>query len=153
MGRDRPRVPERAHPGRVPGVLGRRHRTAPPGPGLQGTRVPARRDRPRWPGCRAEEAEERWGDSAQWAQYAERAAEMTPEDWEAVAAATDALNADLAAAKRAGTAPGSDEANALTERHRAYYDAIVPGLAAWLREVVFANAEAHGIDPESARWE
>ncbi|MFH8628705.1 MerR family transcriptional regulator [Streptomyces lydicus] len=128
-----------------------------------------------------EEAEKRWGDSAQWAQYAERAAEMTPEDWEAVAAATDALNADLAAAKRAGTAPGSDKANALAERHRAllstyfdcthamqaclarryvddpqfavYYDAIVPGLTAWLRDVVFANAEAHGIDPESARWE
>lgn len=43
-----------------------------------------------------------------------------------VATETDALNADLAAAKRTGVAPGSAEANTLAERHRAllsrYYD-------------------------------
>ncbi|WP_051797617.1 MerR family transcriptional regulator [Streptomyces sp. NRRL S-337] len=134
-----------------------------------------------WQPARVEEAEERWGDSAQWAQYAERAAEMTPEDWKGVAVATEALNADLAAACRAGVAPGSAEANVLAERHRAlistyfdcphprqvcigrlyvsepgyaeYYDALAPGLTVWLRDAIFANAETHGVDPESATWE
>ncbi|WP_329625003.1 MerR family transcriptional regulator [Streptomyces sp. NBC_01255] len=134
-----------------------------------------------WLPAWVDEAEERWGDSAQWEQYAERAAVMTPEDWREVAAATDALNADLATAQRAGVVPGSDEANALAERHRALlsgyfdcthamqvcigrmyvsepgytesYEALAPGLAGWLRDVIFANAEAHGVDPESAVWE
>ncbi|MFI9050691.1 MerR family transcriptional regulator [Streptomyces sp. NPDC053427] len=134
-----------------------------------------------WQPAWVEEAENRWGDTAQWAQYAERAAGMTPEDWKRVAATTEALNADLAAAQRAGVAPGSDAANALAERHRAllstyfdcthamqaclgrtyvsdpgyteYFDAVAPGLTVWLRDVLFANAEAHGVDPESARWE
>lgn len=133
--------------------------------------------RPSW----AEEAGERWGGSAQWAQYAERAAGMTPEDWKEVAAETGALDADLAAAKRAGVVPGSAEANALAERHRAllsrhfdcthsmqvcigrtftadprfsgHYDAFAPGLAAWFHDVIAANAEARGIDPRSAEWE
>ncbi|MEU4835755.1 MerR family transcriptional regulator [Streptosporangium sp. NPDC023615] len=134
-----------------------------------------------WRPALAEEAEERWGDSAQWAQYARRAAAMTARDWQEVMAATEALNADLAAARRAGVAPGSDEANALAERHRASiagyfdcthamqaclgrtyaddpgyagtYDALEPGLAVWLRDVIFANARVHGVDPESATWE
>ncbi|WP_438485238.1 MerR family transcriptional regulator [Streptomyces sp. S186] len=127
-----------------------------------------------------DEAEERWGDTAQWAQYAERAAAMSPEDWKEVAATTDALNTDLAAARRAGVAPGSDEANALAERHRAllsryfdcthamqvcigrqfvddpryaeYFDTFAPDLTRWLRDVIFANAEAHGVDPETSTW-
>ncbi|WP_073483480.1 MerR family transcriptional regulator [Streptoalloteichus hindustanus] len=132
---------------------------------------------PAWVG----EAEERWGDSAQWAQYAERAADRTPEDWKEVAAEAEALQAALAATKRAGVAPGSDEANALAERHRAsisqhfdcthsmhacmarmfvedpgfaqYYDSLESGLTGWLRDVIFANARAHGVDPETATWE
>lgn len=128
-----------------------------------------------------EEAEDRWGDSAQWAQYAERAEGMAPEDWKRAAAVTEALNADLAAARRVGVAPGSDAANALAERHRAlistyfdcthsmqvclgrmfvndagfaaYFEALAPGLAVWLRDAIFANAEAHGIDSTSATWE
>ncbi|MGW6498605.1 MerR family transcriptional regulator [Nonomuraea angiospora] len=134
-----------------------------------------------WQPAWVEEAEERWGDSAQWAQYAERAAGMTPEDWKGIAATTEALNADLAAALRAGVVPGSDDANALAERHRAlmstyfdcthsmqacmgrmfaddpgfteHFEGVAPGLTAWLREVIFANAKAHGVDPESAVWE
>jgi hypothetical protein len=34
-----------------------------------------------------------------------------------------------------------------------YYDGVAPGLTVWLRDVIFANAEAHGVDPESAIWE
>lgn len=66
-----------------------------------------------------EEAETRWGESPQWAQYAERAAGMSAADWQEVADATAALHADLAAALRSGVAPGSAEANAQAERHRA----------------------------------
>ncbi|GAA4622413.1 MerR family transcriptional regulator [Actinoallomurus vinaceus] len=134
-----------------------------------------------WQPAWVEEAEDRWGDSAQWAQYAERAGRMTTQDWQDVVATTRTLNADLAAAKRAGVAPGSGEANALAERHRAllsryfdcthamhacigrmfvddpgygeYFDTVAPGLAVWLRDVIFANAGAHGVDPESAIWE
>ncbi|MEU9118333.1 MerR family transcriptional regulator [Streptomyces sp. NPDC048506] len=134
-----------------------------------------------WQPAWVEEAEERWGDSAQWKQYAERAGTMTPEDWRRVAARTDALNADLAAAQRTGLAPGSGAVNALAERHRAllstyfdcthsmhacmgrmfvddpryaeYYEAVAPGFTVWLRDVIFANAAAHGVDPESAVWE
>ncbi|UNO40928.1 MerR family transcriptional regulator [Streptomyces sp. MST-110588] len=134
-----------------------------------------------WQPAWLDEAEERWGDSAQWAQYTERAAGRTPDDWKDIAAATDALNAAFAAAKRAGVAPGSDEANALAERHRSllsqyfdcthsmhvcigrryvgepgyadHFDAFAPGLTVWLRDVIFANAEAHGVDPKTAEWE
>ncbi|MFE2561098.1 TipAS antibiotic-recognition domain-containing protein [Streptomyces sp. NPDC059352] len=58
------------------------------------------------PWARVLKAEERWGDSAQWAQYAERGAGMAPEEWKGIAAATDALNADLATAEHAAVAPG-----------------------------------------------
>lgn len=128
-----------------------------------------------------DEAGERWGDSDQWAQYAARTAEFTTKEWREVAARTHALHADLAAAQTAGTPPGSPEANALAEAHRALlstcfdtthamhacmgrmftddprfadrYDALSPGLARWLRETLFANARAHGVDPHTATWE
>ncbi|MFB9209215.1 MerR family transcriptional regulator [Nonomuraea spiralis] len=134
----------------------------------------------RWKPSLAAGARDRWGETAQWAQYAERAAGMTPEDWRQVAHNVETLEQDLAAAKRAGVRPGSAGANALAERHRAsidayfdcslsmhvcmgrmlaadpgftaYYDAIEPGLAVWLRDVIDANARDRGIDPESATW-
>ncbi|RDI46719.1 DNA-binding transcriptional MerR regulator [Nocardia mexicana] len=132
--------------------------------------------RPEW----AEEARELWGDTAEWAQYAERAANRTAEDWRQISDDVEVLNADLAAAHRAGVAPGSDEANALAERHRAsigahfdcthsmqvclgrrfiadpdfaaFYDSLEPGLTLWFRDIIDANARAHGVDPESATW-
>ncbi|AXB42932.1 MerR family transcriptional regulator [Amycolatopsis albispora] len=133
-----------------------------------------------WQPSWVEEAEQRWGESKQWAQYAERAEARTPQEWKEIVAAADALHADLAAAKQAGVVPGSEEANALAERHRAqqseyfdcthsmhvclgrtfagdpgfaaYYDGFTPGMATWLRDVIFANAEAHGVDPDTAEW-
>jgi DNA-binding transcriptional MerR regulator len=133
--------------------------------------------RPEW----ADDAAQRWGDTAQWAQYTERAAQLSPADWEQVTAATDEFHADLAAAKHAGVTPGSAEANALAERHRAlmstyfdcthamqvcmgrmfthdpgfaaHYDTLAPGLADWFHQVLAANAAANGIDPDTATWE
>lgn len=127
-----------------------------------------------------DEAAERWGDTPQWEQSQARAARMSKEDWRRVKADGDALNADLAAAKRAGVAPGSAEAAELAERHRASitrfydcthsmqvclarmytqdprftetYDSLEPGLAQWLESVVAENARAHGVDPETATW-
>ncbi len=131
---------------------------------------------PSWPG----QARDRWGDTTQWAQYAERAAGRTAAQWQQIADNVAALDAELAAAHRAGVVPGSDRANALAERHRAsigayfdcthamhvclgrtfatdpgfaaHYDRMATGLSAWLRDVIDANARANGIDPASARW-
>ncbi|PRY09776.1 MerR family transcriptional regulator [Kineococcus rhizosphaerae] len=125
-------------------------------------------------------ARERWGGTDAWRQYAEHAADRTPRDWELLARDVAALEADLGAAKRADVEPGSPAADALAERHRAsiavhldcsharhvclarrytteegfraHYDAVEPGLAAWLRAVVEANARAHGVDPDTATW-
>jgi DNA-binding transcriptional MerR regulator len=134
----------------------------------------------RWDPSSAAGARDRWGNTVQWAQYAERAASRTPEDWQQIADRIATLEHDLAAAKRAGVRPGSAEANALAERHRAsinayfdctpsmhvclgrmqaadpgfvdYYDAIEPGLIIWLRDAIDANARKQGIDLGSATW-
>lgn len=128
-----------------------------------------------------DEAEQRWGDTPQWEQSQKRSARMSKQDWQRVKDEGDRLNADLAAAKRADISPGSPEAAALAERHRASieqfydctysmqvclarmyvrdprftatYDQLEPGLAVWLQSVVEANARAHGVDPDTATWE
>ncbi|GAB4583746.1 MerR family transcriptional regulator [Nocardia sp. IFM 10818] len=134
-----------------------------------------------WQPAWIEEAEQRWGDSAQWSQWADRTAGWTPADWTRITAETNAFHADLATAKRDGVSPGSAEADTLAERHRAlmsryfdctlsmqscmarmfleepgyadFYDALEPGLCAWFHDIIVANARAHGVDPDSARWE
>ena len=132
---------------------------------------------PRWvDGARA-----RWGTSPQWTEYTENSAGKTAADWVAFADDTAALTADLASALRAGQEPGGVAGNTLAERHREsvsrhfhcthsmhvcigrryleetgfanHYDAIEPGLTAWLVAVIDANARAHGIDPATATWE
>ncbi len=132
---------------------------------------------PEWVG----QAREQWGDTAQWAQYAERSADRTPEQWQQIADSVHALTDDLAAACRRGVRPGSAEADALAERHRAsigvyfdcthamqvclgrryvadagyteFYDGFEPGLTAWLRDIIDANARHHGVDPDTATWQ
>lgn len=133
-----------------------------------------------WQPSWAEGAEQRWGDTVQWAQFAERAAERTADQWQQITADVDALHAELAAAHRLGVVPGSQRANELAERHRdsigvyfdcshsmhvcigqrciedpgfaEFYNSMEPGMAAWLREIIEANARIHGIDPELATW-
>jgi DNA-binding transcriptional MerR regulator len=134
-----------------------------------------------WNPTMAETARARWGDSAQWAEYAERSATRTPDDWRALVGPMRDLVDELAEAKRAGALAGSETANTLAERHRAAlseyfhctpsmhvitgrlaltepgmadtYDRIEPGLAAWLSHVIDENARNHGVDPETAVWE
>lgn len=127
------------------------------------------------------EAEARWGDSEQWAQSQQRAAQLSKEDWQRVKEQGDALDSEMAQAVRDGVEPGSDEANVLVERHRESigqfydcshsmqvclgkmyvgdprftdrYEAIQPGLTQWLHDAIAANARNHGVDPDTAVWE
>ena len=134
-----------------------------------------------WDPAWQEEAEERWGDIDECAQASASKAAMTRQDWARVAEETEALETDLANAMREGVVPGSERANALAERHRAsidrwfdttyakqvliargyvansrftaYYDKRESGLAAWIKEIIDANAAAHGVDPANAVWQ
>lgn len=136
---------------------------------------------PRWDPDGPAQARQRYGDTTQWRQYAERAASRGPEEWQAVADAMAGLDRALGEAMDAYVAPGSPEANRLVERHRevfasyfpltrqmqvclgrmyeadpgfaAHYDGIRAGLAAWIRRLVDADARAHGIDPDTATWQ
>ncbi|WP_067563679.1 MerR family transcriptional regulator [Nocardia acidivorans] len=124
------------------------------------------------------DAHSRWAETPQWAQYAERSADRTPAEWREITDAVNALNAELAEAFRRGVPPGTAEADALAERHRAsigqyfdcthamqvciarmyvddsgyadFYNALAPGLNIWLRRIIDANARAHGVDPDTA---
>lgn len=132
---------------------------------------------PDWPA----QARQRYGDTTQWQQYAERSASRSPEEWQAIADAVADLDRALGDAVDAGVAPGSPEANQLVERHRevftsyfpltrqmqvclgrmfeadpgfaAHYDGIRAGLATWFRQSVDASARVHGIDPDTATWQ
>ncbi|MEU6831992.1 MerR family transcriptional regulator [Nocardia beijingensis] len=132
---------------------------------------------PDWPA----RARERYGDTTQWQQYAERAASRGPEEWQAIADAVAEFDRALGDAMDAGVTPGNPEANRLVERHRevfasyfpltrqmqvclgrryetdpgfaAHYDGIRAGLAAWFRRIIDASARAHGIDPDTATWQ
>lgn len=117
----------------------------------------------------ADEARQQWGDTDAWRQSQQRAAGMTKQDWIDVRDEGEALLADLAAAKRAGVAPGSPDADRLARRHRAsierfydcddvmqlclvqmyladerftrYYDDREAGLARYLHDVVVASID------------
>ncbi|SCG79187.1 DNA-binding transcriptional regulator, MerR family [Micromonospora echinaurantiaca] len=132
---------------------------------------------PDWPA----QARQRYGDTTQWQQYAERSAARSPEEWQAIADTIADLDRALADAVDAGVTPGSPEANQLVERHRevfgsyfpltrrmqvclgrmfetdpafaAHYDGIRAGLATWFRQSIDASARAHGIDPDTATWQ
>lgn len=134
-----------------------------------------------WDPAWQDEAQRNWGDTPEWEQSETIKARMGVDDWKRVKEEADQLEADLAAAMTAGVQPGTEEANALAERHRAsigqWFDVTVQkqvciarmyvqdprftahyaqraeGLAAWITAIVDANACAHGIDPATATWE
>jgi DNA-binding transcriptional MerR regulator len=116
------------------------------------------------------EAEQRWGDTDAWKQSAARTASYTTADWEQVKADQDAVNADLVAALASGEPATSERAMDAAERHRRLiddrfydcspafhrgladmyvadprftrtYEELAPGLAAYVREAIHANAE------------
>lgn len=127
------------------------------------------------------EAQQRWGQTDEWAQSESIKQKMTAADWQQVKNDMDAFEAELAAAFTRGVEPGSDEANMLADRHRAsigqwfdvsiekhvcisrlyvsdprfaaHYDERADGLAAWLVEVIAEGACARGVDPETAEWQ
>lgn len=135
---------------------------------------------PDWDPERSRRARDVWGGSTQWAQFAERSASRTREQWRLLAGAMGELQRDLGDALSRRVAPGSDEADALVERHRkvfsqffpltlemqvclgrmfesdpgfaAHYDGIRAGLASWFREIIDAYARSRGVDPDTASW-
>ena len=135
-----------------------------------------------WDDRYAAEAEERWGGTDDWVHAQRVKATMSPGDFAAARTEMEEIDEELARAMRDGIAPGSERANALAELHReraigrwfpvthakhvliargytddprftAHDDAREPGLAAWLRAVIEANARARGVDVEHAAWE
>ncbi|MGW7026276.1 MerR family transcriptional regulator [Streptomyces xanthophaeus] len=117
----------------------------------------------------AQEAEERWGGTAQYAESQRRAASYTKDDWKRIQDEADGINRRLVALMEAGESAESEAAMDLAEEHRgwisgnhyacsyemhtclgemyvaderftAHYDALRPGLAAFLRDAITANA-------------
>lgn len=116
------------------------------------------------------EAEERWGDTDAWAQSQQRTATYTKADWKQVKAETDALNERFRAAFASGAPATSAAAMDAAEAHRRHiaerfydcppamhrgigrlyvddarfaknYEELAPGLAAYVRDAIAANAD------------
>ncbi|MFJ6721577.1 MerR family transcriptional regulator [Streptomyces sp. NPDC091259] len=117
----------------------------------------------------ATEVRQRWGGTDAYEQSTRRAASYTKEDWQRIQAQADDINRRLARLLESGAAPESEAAMDLAEEHRgsitanhydcsyeahtclgemyvadarftAYYDAVRPGLAVFLRDAILANA-------------
>lgn len=116
------------------------------------------------------EARERWGESAAFAQSAARTSRYTKTDWEKIKTEGDAATQAFVRAMDSGRPPSSAEAMAAAEAHRRHietwfydldhdvhrgladmyvadprftttYEDIAPGLAAYVREAIHANAD------------
>ncbi|NGO68585.1 TipAS antibiotic-recognition domain-containing protein [Streptomyces boncukensis] len=124
------------------------------------------------PDAYAPEAEHRWGGSEAYEQSRRRTAAYTKEDWKRFQAELEGIHERLADAMTDGAAPDSDRAAELAEEHRGFisrtaytcgydmhtalgemyvadprftatYERIRPGLAAYLRDAILANAARH----------
>lgn len=123
-----------------------------------------------------EEAEQRWGDTAEWAQSQEVLAGMGEEDFARLQREQEEFAADLVAARDGGVAPGSAQARQIVDRHRAmigqwyeatpsrqlilarmyvadarFHDAYA-GAQDFLLELVEAQAAAEGVDVNDPQW-
>jgi MerR family transcriptional regulator, thiopeptide resistance regulator len=116
-----------------------------------------------------DEAEERWGDTDAWRESRRRTASYTADDWQELKAESVAIMDRIAAVYRDGAAPDSVEAMDAVDAHReqidrrfyplsramhvhlgemyvtdprftATYEELAPGLAAWVRDAILANA-------------
>jgi len=117
-----------------------------------------------------QEAQQRWGETDAWRQSTSRTSTYGKAEWQAIKDEMQAVMTAQAEAKRAGHAPDSVEAMDAVEAHRqhitrwfydcptamhrglgdmyvadprftATYDDLEPGLAAWVRDAVHANAD------------
>jgi MerR family transcriptional regulator, thiopeptide resistance regulator len=118
----------------------------------------------------AQEVQERWGKTSAYEESMRRAKSYSKADWQGMKAEAEDHGRRLAEALRAGHAPDSAEAMDLAEEHRQHisrwfydcsyemqrglaemyvadqrfadtYEQIEPGLAAYVREAVLANAD------------
>ncbi len=121
----------------------------------------------------AGEAEQRWGDTDAYRESQRRAAAYGKSDWRRMRAETEGVEQRLAEALQAGLPPTGGEAMDAAEAHRqtigrwfydcpapmhralgdmyvdderfsAHYDGRAPGLAAYVRDAVHANADRLG---------
>jgi hypothetical protein len=69
-----------------------------------------------------EEARQRWGRTAAFAESQRRMRGYAPDDWKAIKAEQASIYADAGAALKAGQPPGGDAAMAIAERHRLSID-------------------------------
>jgi DNA-binding transcriptional MerR regulator len=117
----------------------------------------------------ADEATERWGSTDAYRQVRQRTKSYGKQDWLAIKAEAEQISAAFAAALTAGQAPDSAAATSVAELHRqhisrwfydcppqmhrglgemyvadprfsANYDSAAPGLAAYVRDAIAANA-------------
>ncbi|TYB70421.1 hypothetical protein FXF51_05055 [Nonomuraea sp. PA05] len=124
------------------------------------------------PDTHAAEAEQRWGGTDAWADAKRRSSSYTKQDWQRFKAEASDLGTRLANALRSGAPADGDVAMDLAEEHRAHIsrwfyectyeihrglgdlyvsdprfttslDATTPGLAAYLRSAITANAQRH----------
>ncbi|KJK09597.1 transcriptional regulator [Terrabacter sp. 28] len=120
-----------------------------------------------------QEAQERWGESDAWKQSAARTKRYTKADWAEVKAETEAVNSAFVRALQSGEPATSEAAMDAAEQHRRHihdrfydldhtfhrgladmyvadprftktYEDIAPGLAAYVRDAIHANADRHG---------
>ncbi len=118
-----------------------------------------------------DEARERWGHTDAYKESGRRAASYDEAQWSAIRAETEQQVSDFAAVMAAGEPADGEPARAVAERHRqhitlwfypvslamhrnlaemyvadprfgANYDRVAPGLAAYVREAILANADA-----------
>ncbi|WP_306338192.1 MerR family transcriptional regulator [Streptomyces sp. KL118A] len=121
----------------------------------------------------AEEVEQRWGDTDAYRESQRKQASYTKDDWKRINDEFDAVHARVAELLGRGVPADSEEAMAAAEEHRrfitanhyecsyemhtclgemyvdderftAFYEAIAPGLAVYLRDAILANAARNG---------
>ncbi|WP_371517953.1 MerR family transcriptional regulator [Kitasatospora sp. NBC_01300] len=119
-----------------------------------------------------QEAEQRWGDTAAWAESQRRTGGYDKADWQRIQAEMAALNTRLVEALTAGEPADGTVATDLAEAHRQHicqnfydctftihrglaglyvsdprwtttYEDLAPGLAQWLHDAILANADRH----------
>ena len=119
-----------------------------------------------------QEAQERWGESEAWKQSAARTKRYTKADWAEVKAEMEAVNSAFVRAQQSGEPATSEAAMDAAEQHRRHihdrfydldhtfhrgladmyvsdprftktYEDIAPGLAAYVRDAIHANADRH----------